>query len=116
MIVNLSLPKFDISSQANLVEGLQALGVTDVFDPAVSDFSPMTTDMEGIYVSQVKHGVRVAVDEEGVTAAAYTMMATSGSGAPPEDEVDVVLDRPFLFALTSPDGLPLFTGVVHQPG
>ena len=116
LMVNLSLPKFDISSQADLAEGLQAMGVTDVFDPAASDFSPMTTDMEGIYVSQVKHGVRVAVDEEGVTAAAYTVMAMSGSAAPPEDEVDVVLDRPFLFALTSPDGLPLFTGVVHRPG
>ena len=116
LIVNLSLPKFDISSQADLAEGLQALGVTDVFDPAASDFSPMTTELEGIYVSQVKHGVRVAVDEEGVTAAAYTVMAMSGSSAPPEDEVDVVLDRPFLFALTSPDGLPLFAGVVHQPG
>ena len=116
LMVNLSLPKFDISSQADLAEGLQALGVTDVFDPAVSDFSPMTADMEGIYLSQVKHGVRVAVDEEGVTAAAYTVMAMSGSAAPPEDEVNVVLDRPFLFALTSPDGLPLFTGVVHRPG
>lgn len=116
LIVNLSLPKFDISSQTDLAEGLQALGVTDVFDPESSDFSPMTADMEGIFVSQVKHGVRVAIDEEGVTAAAYTVMAMSGSAAPPEDEVDVVLDRPFLFALTSTDGLPLFVGMVHRPG
>ena len=59
--------------------------------------------------------MRVAVDEEGVTAAAYTVMAMSGSGMPPEDEMDFTVDRPFLFAITSDDGLPLFVGSVYQP-
>ena len=58
----------------------------------------------------------MAIDEEGVTAAAYTVMAAAGSSAPPEDEVDFVLDRPFLFVLASDDGLPLFAGTVAQPG
>ena len=57
----------------------------------------------------------MAVDEEGVTAAAYTMMANSGAGMPPEEEVDFVLDRPFLFVITGVDGLPLFTGIVNTP-
>ena len=43
-------------------------------------------------------------------------MAMEGATAPPEEEVDFVLDRPFLFAVTSQDGLPLFVGIVHQPG
>lgn len=116
LIVNLSLPKFDVSSRIDLVDGLKALGITAVFDPAVSDFSPMTTQVEGIFLSQAEHAVRVAIDEEGVTAAAYTVMAAAGSGMPPEDEIDFVLDRPFLFVLTSRDGLPLFVGVVNQPG
>jgi hypothetical protein len=29
--------------------------------------------------------------------------------------MDFVLARPFLFAIGSPDGLPLFTGVVNDP-
>ena len=32
-----------------------------------------------------------------------------------EQEIDFILDRPFLFAITSQDGLPLFVGVVNQP-
>ena len=72
-------------------------------------------DAQGIFVSQAKHGVRVAIDEEGVTAAAYTMMAMDGAGAPPEEEIDFTLDRPFLFALSDDQGLPLFAGVVNQP-
>jgi len=34
---------------------------------------------------------------------------------PPKDEVDFVLDRPFLFVLTGTDGMPLFVGVVNDP-
>ena len=114
LIVNLALPKFDTASDLDLADSLKALGITDVFDPAVSDFSPMTDDTAA-YLSQAQHAARVAVDEEGVTAAAYTVMMMCGAAAPPEEEVDFVLNRPFVFAITGTDGLPLFVGIVHQP-
>lgn len=114
LIVNLSVPKFDVASDLDLTASLRDLGITDVFDPASADFSPMTEDTEA-YLSQAKHAARVAIDEEGVTAAAYTVMMMAGSAAPPEEEVNFTLDRPFVFAITGADGLPLFVGVVHQP-
>lgn len=116
LTVNLAVPKFDVTSQLELKEGLKALGVTDVFDGAVSDFSPMTEDTDEIFVSTVQHDARVTIDEEGCTAAAYTVMAVLGGSMPPEEEIDFVVDRPFLFAITGADGLPLFVGVVNQPG
>ncbi len=115
LLIHLSMPKFDIASQIDLREGLQALGVTDVFDPAVSDFSPATEEVDGIFVSQALHGVRVAADEEGLTAAAYTVMAADGTSGPPDDEIDFVLDRPFVFVLTGSSGLPLLAGIVNTP-
>ena len=114
LIVNLSVPKFDIASDMDLTESLKKMGITDVFDPSISDFSPMTDDTEA-YLSQAKHAARVAIDEEGVTAAAYTVMMAVGAAAPPEEEVDFTLNRSFVFAITGTDGLPLFVGVVHQP-
>lgn len=114
MIINLAVPKFDVSSDLDLITGLRALGVTDVFDPSAADFSPMTKE-EGIYLSQAEHAARVAVDEEGVTAAAYTVMLAPGASMPPEEEMDFVLDRPFLFAITGVDNLPLFVGLVNRP-
>ncbi len=113
--VNLSVPKFDAASQFGLKDGLKALGVTDVFDENVSDFSPMT-ELEGLYVSKADHAARVAIDEEGVTAAAYTVIGVDAAGAMvTEEEIDFIVDRPFLFAVTGSDGLPLFAGVVNQP-
>ena len=114
LIVNLSVPKFDIASELDLTASLKNLGITDVFDPASADFSPMTADTEA-YLSQARHAARVAIDEEGVTAAAYTVMMTAGAAAPPEEEVDFALNRPFVFAITGTDGLPLFVGIVRQP-
>lgn len=115
LIVNMSVPKFDVVSDIDLSTGLKNMGVTDVFDANVSDFTPMTADMDGVFVSSAQHAARVTIDEEGCTAAAYTVMMAAGSAMPPEEEVDFVLDRPFIFVLTSMDGLPLFTGVVNNP-
>lgn len=115
LIVNLSVPKFDVVSDMDLSSGLRALGVTDVFDPGTSDFSPMTSDAEEIYLSQTMHAARVMIDEEGCTAVAYTVMAASGSAMPPDEEIDFTLDRPFLFVITGADKLPLFVGIVNQP-
>lgn len=115
LIVNQSIPKFDVTSQIDLREGLQALGVTDVFDPALSDYTPMTTDRSDIFLAKAQHDARVIIDEEGVEAAAYTVLANPGAGMPPEEEIDFVVDRPFLFVINGADSLPLFVGVVNQP-
>lgn len=115
-MVYFSVPKFDIASQLDLIEGLMELGVTDVFDSAVSDFMPMTTDTDmPIYVSEATHAARVKIDEEGVEAAAFTVITADGAAAEPEREIYFTLDRPFLFAISSQDGLPLFAGVVNRP-
>jgi hypothetical protein len=110
-----NIPKFDVVSDLDLRDGLNALGITGVFDATVADFSPMTSKVAEIFLSKADHAARVAIDEEGVTAAAYTVMMMAGAAAPPEEEMDFVLDRPFLFAITGADGLPLFVGVVNRP-
>lgn len=116
LIVHKSIPRFDVASQYDLGEGLRALGVTDVFDPAVSDFTPMTEEASfPVFLSRANHAARVTIDEEGCTAAAFTVMETCGAAMPPDEEVDFVLDRPFIFVITGDSGLPLFVGVVNKP-
>lgn len=114
--VNLSLPKFDVSSDLDLIEGLQKLGVTDVFDGSVSNFDPLgaSTD-DPVWVGKAGHAARVTIDEEGCTAASYVDLELIGAAPPPDEIVDFTLDRPFLFAITGECNLPLFLGVVNQP-
>jgi serpin B len=114
LTVNLSLPKFDVSSEQNLISGLNAMGITDICNSATADYSPITS--EPLYLDSAQHAARVSIDEEGVIAAAYTLMAACGSGIPEkQDEIDFILDRPFLFVITGEDDLPLFAGKVDQP-
>lgn len=115
MTVNLSLPKFDVASDMDLADKLQSAGITHIFQSGVADFSPILSQDDGGYVNQVKHAARVSIDEKGVTAAAFTVIDRCGAGMPPEEEIDFVLDRPFLFYIESQDGLPLFTGIVNEP-
>lgn len=112
-IIHLSVPKFDVSADLDLAEGLQALGITDVFDPAVADFSPLTST-PWLSVTSVRHAVRIAIDEEGCVGAAYTMLMVAGA-VPPEGEIYLELDRPFVFVVTSSDNLPIFAGTVMNP-
>ncbi|MBR2831438.1 MAG: serpin family protein [Oscillospiraceae bacterium] len=114
MYINLSVPKFDVGSDLDLREPLRALGVTDAFELGTADFSPLTQDT-GVYVSRVQQAARVQIDEEGCTAAAYIAIVGAGAAAPPTEEIDFVLDRPFLFAITYLDQLPLFVGIVNDP-
>lgn len=112
--IRASIPKFDVTSQMDLRYGLEKLGITHVFDPDSSDFSPIT-DANPTFLSYVKHDARVTIDEEGVTAAAYTVMGREAAELPPEEKIDFVADRPFVFVITSNDNLPLFIGVVNSP-
>ncbi|MBP3415669.1 MAG: hypothetical protein J6L81_10805 [Clostridia bacterium] len=114
LTVNLSVPKFDASSKIDLSDGLKKMGVTDVFDDTRSDFSPLTSQVDGVYLSKVDHAARVTIDEEGCTAAAYTVMALCGAAMPPQEEVDFVLDRPFVFAITGQGDSLMFMGVVNK--
>jgi len=112
--LKLSVPKFDVSTSADLAPMLKDLGITDVFSPGTANFTPSLSAKVPIWVDAVNQAARVAIDEEGVTAASYTVIVAPTSPEPPEETVEFVLDRPFLFVIEK-SGLPLFTGTVYAP-
>lgn len=114
--IKLALPKFDVSSNSELTESLIALGMTDAFDPDISDFSPLMDGDIPVCISKVNHAARVMVDEEGCTAASYVeIMVAEGAAMGPDEIIDFTLDRPFIFVIHTTDGMPLFAGVVNRP-
>ena len=112
--VNLTLPKFDVSADFDLKDGLMALGVRDVFDASVSDFTPLAADAEALAVTKAQHAARVKIDEEGCEAAAFTVMGVERR-AMVSEVIDLCFDRPFLFLVTAENEQPLFAGIVNNP-
>jgi serine protease inhibitor len=112
MKVNLSVPKFDIQAKQDLRSGFENMGITDLFQLGKADFSEA---FDGpVFMTAANQAVRVEIDEQGVKAAAYIEFPGAGAAAPPEEIIDFVLDRPFLFVI-SHDSIPLFAGAVNHP-
>jgi serine protease inhibitor len=113
VMVNLSVPKFDVQAKKDLKAGLMELGITDLFQYGAADFSASLE--EPAFISSANQAVRVKIDETGVTAAAYIELPGAGAAAPPDEIIDFILDRPFLFLITDSTGIPLFAGSVQNP-
>ncbi len=111
--IYLTVPKFDISSDLQLQDKLAELGMTDAFDPAKADFSPLNAKDQQLYISSIIQDTRVMIDEEGCKAASLTIEMI-GAGEPAYDFYFTV-DRPFVFEIVSATGLPLFIGIVNDP-
>ena len=113
--VVVSAPKLDVSSDLSLIPALRAMGINRCFDPSLSDFTPLTLDTDGLFVSSAKHAARVKTDEEGIEAAAYTVMLVAESAMMPDPEtVEFILDRPFAFVVTGMTDAPMFFGIVND--
>lgn len=116
ILIHLSVPKFDIVSDRDLIPALEKLGITDIFDPENANFCDLLTKMDDYpYVSQITHAARISIDEKGVLAAAFTVAERDAAAADIEDKIDFTLDRPFLFLIESQDNIPLFAGIVNHP-
>ena len=115
MKVNLSVPKFDISASVDLEHALKEMGLAAIFDPLGNDFSTSVDGETPVFLDSINQDTRVTIDEDGVKAASYIILEFgAGAAPPPEEIIDFVLDRPFLFAITT-ESIPLFVGAVNNP-
>ncbi len=113
--VDVMLPKFAFQDRFDLNGPLKALGIEIAFSDS-ANFSGMC-DLAA-KISRVIQESYVGVDEKGVEAAAYTMVAMNETAAlEPEGlpKIDFHLTRPFLFAIEAQDGTVLFIGTVTNP-
>jgi serpin B len=108
--IHWSVPKFIQESKWSAVEALRALGVQAAFSDG-ADFSRISDAPAKI--TAIEQGTRIGVDEEGVEAAAYTAIGLEAAGIAPEEleVVEMNLNRPFLYTVTSQDGVVLFMGI-----
>jgi serpin B len=109
----LKLPKFSFGSSFQVTDALKAMGITKAFD-SDADFSGITK--EGMaFISSIKHEAHIGIDEKGVEAAAYTQIDLCGSSLAEDlPVVEMIFDRPFIFAITV-ENVTLFIGVVNNP-
>jgi serpin B len=113
---HLVLPKFKLENTLELNHPLETLGMKTAFDQKRADFSGMFGDQH--YISEVRQKAFVEVNEEGTEAAAVTgifMPSASLIEENPPKPFEMIVDRPFLFAIVDARSeMILFMGVVNQ--
>ena len=120
LLVNVKLPKFEVSFDKMLNDSLINMGLADAFDKEKADFSSLGTMDSGnpVYISLVRQKAVVKVDEEGTEAAAATEVAIKEACAllPENEPIDVFFDQPFLYLIMDMENqLPLFMGIMDNP-
>ncbi|MGB7605916.1 MAG: serpin family protein [Lutisporaceae bacterium] len=106
------IPKFSFGNGLDLKEIIKTMGVVTAFK-GDADFKGITDDKA--FISGIKQQTHIAIDENGVEAAAFTQIDFAGSAPPNGKIAEMILDRPFIFAITSNNGVVLFVGIVNNP-
>ncbi|WP_312701020.1 serpin family protein [Sedimentibacter sp.] len=105
------IPKFSFSSKLSLTDALKNLGVNSAFTED-ADFTGMTDHIT--YISSIMQETHIDIDEDGVEASAFTDIRYVG-GAPPQGRAEMILNRPFIYAVTSQYEGILFMGICENP-
>ncbi len=94
--INLSIPKFDLSTEYSLTEPLKELGIQKAFNQN-ANFSGITRN-EKLQIGKVKHKAFITLDEKKTEAAAATIITiTATSGGRYAKPISFKADHPFIF-------------------
>lgn len=116
------IPKFDFEYDLNLLEDLNICNITDVFDKEKADLSNLTSEL-GAYISNAAHKAKIEFTEDGIKAAAVTVLGGMGAGEPydyifeiPVEFIDLTFDKPYMFLIRDTETNELlFVGTVYEP-
>lgn len=108
----LSLPKFRISGDLDLIPALNSLGMSIAFERDLANFSNISNDP--LFLGLFQQNVMIDVNEEGTEAAAVTMGAGYDASAALPPSVTFTVDRPFIYAIREcSTHTILFTGMIR---
>lgn len=110
----LLVPEFTLESNGTDLEAiLKSIGITDLLqDP---DFSAVLAIP--VTEASMAQSTRLRVDHNGLEGVSYVAYCGRTGGPPPEPKAPfrIVFDRPFAVCVFTPEGIPLFAGLVDNP-
>lgn len=112
---DLVMPKFSTDYNLTMNEALKNMGMYLAFDRNLADLSGLGTVPPdyNLYISRVIHKTHIDVDMQGTKAGAATVVEIGkcSSIGPSEPPKEVILNRPFVYAIWDNDNnIPVFLG------
>lgn len=110
--VSLKFPAFTVTSTINFKNTITALGISNLYQ-AGDEWTGFTNPQEPI--SSIIQQVTLTVDENGCNSkspSSETMDTASTISAP--RQIELTINRPFLFIVRSSEDLPILTGIIND--
>ncbi|MCH5342540.1 MAG: serpin family protein [Acetatifactor sp.] len=113
-VMDLNLPKFEITFDQVLNESLQNMGLQRAFDMLQADFTGISNDPRSpLYIGLVRQKAVFRLDEEGTEASVATEVELLTRGM---SSSILSFDRPFLYMIIENESqVPLFMGIMDNP-
>lgn len=117
------IPTFTFDYQLELENDLKQLNVTDIFEPEKANLTGIISK-KGYFISDAKHKATIEFSNEGIKAAAVTMIGGAGSAScgfeylydVPVEIIDLTFDKPYVFFIRDKNTNEIwFTGTVYEP-
>lgn len=117
------MPIFKFEYELNFQKDLESLGVTNVFVPNHANLINLSSD-KSLYISEIKHKANIEFSNEGIKAAAVTMVGGAGDVNcsfeykydVPVEEIDITFDKPYMFIIRDKNSKEVwFAGTVYEP-
>ena len=106
--ISYKLPQFKVRSAYDLIPMFVNMGVKSPFKSGVADFPRLS----GGYISAAKHEAGFEANNQGVEGAAYTIIVVSKAAMQEPEPINFHCDRPFAYAVTTKEGIPVFMGEI----
>lgn len=105
----ISIPKFEVSSNYDLIEPLKKLGVNGVFTNQVSN----VIDGFDCKVNNIMQVAKIIVNEKGTKVAAMTNVEIALTCLL-QETLEFKLDKPFIYIIYDRNNIPLFVGKIKS--
>ena len=118
IVINLSVPKFKREINLDIIPILKELGLEKLFDRNDSTFNNpfIIEENKNYYVDKVFQKNRFDLNEDGTTIKSITFASSNifvkSAG---EKEINIELDRPFIYIIKDRNRLPIFIGYIDDP-
>ncbi len=112
--LEINIPKFSVEYNLPLKDNLNDLGVIDAFDPNLADLSNISDT--GLYVTDAIHKADIEFSEEGIKAAAVTVIPTFDGAILQEEVIPITINKPFMYVISDKETEEIwFVGTIYKP-
>lgn len=112
--INFGMPRFSCEYSVGMKELMESMGIRDLFDNDEVNLSGISD--QPVSISEVMHKAAIDVDEKGTEATAATSLAKSFTTLVDDKPFNLVVNRPFIFAIEEKkSNAMLFVGKISNP-